>query len=163
MATELYRICSLGNGALFVMPKPCSENMDSDIAHYRQQGVTKIVSLLLPEEVKKLGMQHEAAHCEQHGLNFTHFPIKDMSVPELGSLQSFNRQLKDDLLDGQHIAIHCHGGRGRAGTVAITLMTEFGLDVQTAMETASKARGDRMPVCEEQIVFVTNYPYQTGN
>ena len=157
MTTELYKICTLDQGALFVMPKPCKDNLDRDIKYYKSQGVTKVISLLLPNEVKKLGMQAEAESCEINGLDFLSFSIKDMSVPELTELQIINQQLKQDLQDGHQLAIHCHGGRGRAGIVAITLMQEFEFDADSAIAMASKARGDRMPVNDIQTNFVKSY------
>ncbi|GKT12394.1 MAG: hypothetical protein ISEC1_P1372 [Thiomicrorhabdus sp.] len=158
MTTELYKICTLGQGSLFIMPKPSKENLHNDIKFYQSQGVTKVISLLLPAEIRKLEMTDEGDACEQRGLSFCSFSIKDMSVPDLKLLQQFNQYLKQDLLNGEQVAIHCHGGRGRAGTVAITLMVEFGFDAETAIEMACEARGDRVPVNDAQLKFVKAYP-----
>lgn len=155
--TELYKVCDLGNGALYVMPKPNDETMQQDVQHYSTQGVTKVISLLLPIEIEKLNMHQEPIECESHQIEFVNFSIKDMSVPELGALKAFNQQLKQDIENGHHIAVHCHGGRGRAGVVAITLMVEHGYDASEAMSLASKARGDNMPVNDIQREFVLNY------
>lgn len=157
MTTELYKICDLKNGSLSVMPKPDSQQMLRDIQNYQSQGITKVISLLLPTEIEKLAMQLEPSVCEQNNIMFVNFSIKDMSVPKLDDLKAFNEILKQDLENGEHLAIHCHGGRGRAGIVAITLMVEHGIDVQQAIEMASKARGDRMPVNELQTEFVLSY------
>ena len=155
--TELYKICKLGNGQLFVMPKPDYEQLNADIEHYKNQGVTKVLSLLLPEEIEKLGLQNEGLSCSESGLDFKSFSIKDMSVPDSSELKALHTELKADLANGHAIAIHCHGGRGRAGTVAITLMIEHGYDAQEAIKIASAARGDNMPVNDLQTQFVLNY------
>ncbi|MDG6772870.1 hypothetical protein QCB45_00825 [Thiomicrorhabdus sp. ZW0627] len=157
MTTQLYTVCKLGNGQLSVMPKPDHEQMERDVRHYRSQGVTKVISLLLPKEIEELQMQQEPEVCDAHEIEFVNFSIKDMSVPEMDDLQTFNTQLKQDLENGHHLAIHCHGGRGRAGIVAISLMVEHGISAEQAIEMASKARGDRMPVNELQTEFVKNY------
>lgn len=157
MSTELYRVCELGRGSLSVMPKPDHEQMKRDISHYKSQGITKVISLLLPTEIDKLQMAQEPVECAAHGIEFINFSIKDMSVPDLQELRDFNQQLKSDLDNGHHLAVHCHGGRGRAGIVAITLMVEHGMDAEQAIEVASKARGDRMPVNELQTDFVKAY------
>lgn len=154
---ELYKICDLGQGALFVMPKPRKESLLEDVAYYQSQGVTQVVSLLHAKEIEELGMQAEAQACEAHQIAFQNFPIIDMSVPDLERLKTFQNRLKKDLEKGESIAIHCHGGRGRAGIVAITLMVEMGLDAQEAIEMASQARGDRMPVNDLQKNFVKSY------
>lgn len=157
MKAELYPICQLNNGTLSVMPKPRAEQLQKDILSYKEQGVTHVISLLKPTEVKTLQMTEEPDLCKAQQLSFTHFPIKDMGVPEISALKALNMQLKQQLANGGHIAIHCHGGRGRAGTVAISLMIEHGYDAIEAMKIASKARGDKMPVCELQIEFIQSY------
>lgn len=154
---ELYKICNLSNGALFVMPKPSSESLHDDIAYYKTQGVSKILSLLHAQEIEKLGMMMEEAACADHNVKFENFPITDMSVPDKDRLIALQQRLKQEIENGEAIAIHCHGGRGRAGIVAITLMVEHGIDANTAIEMASKARGDRMPVNDLQLNFVRNY------
>lgn len=157
MNTQLYPICQLSNGWLSVMPKPDHEQMELDVRYYRDRGVTKVISLLLPKEIEELKMQQEPAMCAAHQIEFINFSIKDMSVPELQHLKDLNLQLKQDLENGHHLAIHCHGGRGRAGIVAISLMVEHGIQAEQAIEIASKARGDRMPVNELQTEFVKAY------
>jgi len=155
--TELYKICNLGKGALFVMPKPSAEQMLEDISYYKQQGVTKVISLLRDPEIEKLNMHSEPHACETHGLKFENFAIKDMSVPDKTDLIALNSRLKQEIEQGEAIAIHCHGGRGRAGIVAITLMVEHGFEADEAIELASEARGDQMPVNELQLNFVKAY------
>ena len=33
--------------------------------------------------------------------------------------------LKNELIDGKNIVLHCRGGKGRAGTIAAILLVEF--------------------------------------
>lgn len=157
MSTQLYPVCQLGNGRISVMPKPNHEHLARDVGHYRAKGVTKVISLLLPAEIEVLQMQQEPAVCEAHQIEFIHFAIQDMLVPDVESLKALNAQLKQDLENGHHLAIHCHGGRGRAGIVAISLMVEHGIPAEEAIDIASKARGDRMPVNQLQTEFVKAY------
>jgi len=154
----LYSICQLGQGNLFMMPKPSAENLKADLAYYRSQGVTCVVSVLLETEVKAHQLQEEGALCEQLGMRFKHFAIKDMDTPEQAALKDFNQTLKQALEQGEGIAIHCHGGRGRAGTVAITLMKEFGYTTEEASQIAQTGRQDpNVPVCDNQRAFVKQY------
>lgn len=154
---ELYKVCSLSEGTLFVMPKPDKTQLHDDIAFYKSQGVTKVVSLLHAKEIETLGMMTEGQACSDHDMDFANFPIIDMSVPDVERLKAFHKELKQDLSKGAGIAIHCHGGRGRAGIVAITLMIEHGFEAQQAIDLASTARGDRMPVNDEQRQFIHQY------
>ena len=156
--TELYKICPLGKGAIYVMPKPNQATLTEDIQFYKDAGVTQVISLLRQPEIERLGIQAEADTCQKLGLGFQNFKIKDMSVPELDALKTFNAQLVEQLKKGEHLAIHCHGGRGRAGIVAITLMIEHGMNAEESIALASQARGDRMPVSDEQKDFILAYP-----
>lgn len=156
--TALYKICDIGEASIYIMPKPDSKQLTHDIQYYQSQGVNTVVSLLLPEEVVKLELTHEAEVCRNYSIEFINFSVKDMDVPELVALKAFNAKLKQQIEAGKSIAIHCHGGRGRAGTLAITLMQEFGFSAQEATQLAQQGRQDtNVPVCDIQREFVKNY------
>lgn len=155
--TKIYKACELDNGKLFIMPKPSSEQLDVDISFYKSQGVTKILSLLLPDEIEKLGLQNQAQACTKQGIQYQNFAIKDMSIPDLNALKVLLAQLKLEIENGEGIAVHCHGGRGRAGTIVTTLMIEHGYSPEDAINIVSQARGDKVPVNELQTEFVLNY------
>ncbi|MDX1796530.1 MAG: hypothetical protein R3219_07375 [Hydrogenovibrio sp.] len=157
MQPELYPICELGQGRLFMMPKPGNDTLEQDIHFYKQNGVTKVVSLLCAPEIEKLEMDGEADACELHQLAFENFQIKDLEIPTLADLQALNRKLKLEMEQGHSLAVHCHGGRGRSSIVAITLMMEFGLECETARKMASEARGCQVPVNDLQLEFVRSY------
>lgn len=154
---ELYPICELGKGRLFMMPKPRNERMEADITFYKDHGVTKVVSLLCAPEIETLDMAGEADVCESCEVAFENFQIKDLEIPSLADLQALNKRLKQDMEQGHSLAVHCHGGRGRSSIVSITLMMEFGLDVETARNIASEARGCAVPVNDLQLDFVRAY------
>lgn len=155
--TQLYKVCDLGQGAVFIMPKPNAEQLTADMQFYKNQGVSKILSLLLPEEIEKLNLQQQAKVCSEAGIKYQNFAIKDMSVPDIEDLKALLLQLKQEIAAGEQIAIHCHGGRGRAGTVVTTLLVEHGFKANQAIEITSKARGDNVPVNDLQTQFVLNY------
>ena len=156
--TALYKICDIGQATIYMMPKPDSKQLDQDIRFYQSQGVNTVVSLLLPEEVVKHELTQEEDCCRKYSIEYINFSVKDMDVPDLEELKAFNQQLKQRIEDGKSIAIHCHGGRGRAGTVAITLMQEFGFSAAEATKLAQEGRQDaNVPVCDMQREFVKNY------
>jgi protein-tyrosine phosphatase len=154
---ELYKVCDIKNGQLFIMPKPNGDDLKACMQFYRENGVTKVVSLLLPEEHKALNLENEAEACISETLEFSHFPVKDMSTPEANQLKRLLKELKNNLENGAGISVHCHGGRGRAGTLVTILMIEHGYSPQEAIEIASKARGDKVPVNDLQKEFVLNW------
>ncbi|WP_024851223.1 protein-tyrosine phosphatase family protein [Hydrogenovibrio kuenenii] len=160
---ELYPICELGKGKLFMMPKPRNESLEADITFYKENGVTKVVSLLCAPEIEVLEMAAEPDVCDNFDIAFENFQIKDLETPSLADLQTLNQRLKQEMEQGHSLAVHCHGGRGRSSIVAITLMVEFGLDVETARDMASEARGCAVPVNDLQLDFVRAYKPTTEN
>lgn len=151
---ELYPICKIGHGSLAIMPKPPAENLAQAMRFYAQNGITHIVSLLRQPEIEKLQLEQEAAACACAGIEFIQFPVKDMDVPDILELRTFISQHLPKIQNGAHYSFHCHGGRGRAGTLAISLMMANGMDYQSAQALASEKRGDRVPVCEIQRDFL---------
>lgn len=156
--TPLYKIIDIDNASIYMMPKPDNTQLAKDIQFYQSQGINTVISLLLPEEIAKLGLTEEENMCTKHGIEFINFPVKDMDIPNLEQLKAFNQQLKQKIEQGKSITIHCHGGRGRAGTVAITLMKEFGYTTEEATKLAQEGRQDKnVPVCDIQREFVKIY------
>ncbi|MBO1924091.1 dual specificity protein phosphatase family protein [Thiomicrorhabdus sp. 6S3-12] len=154
----VYPICQIGNGEIIMMPKPNAKTLAADIAFYRNNGITHLVSLLRQPEMEALQLLDEEPLSRQAGMQFLHFPIKDMDVPDFDSLQKFNRQLLPQIEQGAKVAIHCHGGRGRAGTVAVSLMLEAGIELSQALQTAREKRQDPLvPVCQLQNDFLKRY------
>jgi len=156
--TPLYKIVDIDNASIYMMPKPDNTQLAKDIQFYQSQGINTVISLLLPEEIAKLGLTEEENMCTKLGIEFINFSVKDMDIPNLEQLKAFNQQLKQTIKQGKSITIHCHGGRGRAGTVAITLMKEFGYTTEEATQLAQEGRQDKnVPVCDIQREFVKNY------
>ena len=54
--------------------------------------------------------------------DFLHFPVADFKPPEQQALESLVLGLKRRVVAGEVIYIHCRGGHGRTGTVAIPLI-----------------------------------------
>jgi len=154
---ELYFISKITNGEVYMMPKPRALSLKEDIAFYRSQGIDAVVSLIRPQEVVEKGLSDERVLCEQAGLAFFEFPIKDMDVPDKVELEAFLSQLKPLFDAGKNVTFHCQGGRGRAGTAVVSLMLMNGFNAEQAIKIASDGRGDQVPVCDIQREFLANF------
>lgn len=154
---ELYFIARVAEGKVYMMPKPSAENLQADIEFYASQGIDAVVSLLRDVEIEAQGLKKQPDLCQQTGIDFYHFPIKDMDVPDKDQLKAFLKTLQPLIEAGKSIAFHCHGGRGRAGTAVISLMLENGYQAEQAIAIASKGRQDKVPVCEVQTEFLIKY------
>lgn len=154
---ELYKVCPLLKGILYVMPKPGKGegSVGEDLAYLKAEGLDIVVSLLQAEEQVSEGLEREGAVCEQLGLEFLNFPIEDHCVPaDRDAAMSFVGSLKDYLGEGKNIAIHCRGGVGRTGTLAGALMLACGHEPEAVFATLSAARGKEMPATDEQRAWV---------
>ena len=95
----------------------------------------------------------------KHNLKWIHMPIADLKAPDHEFKQKWitvKTLLKNDLLRGNNIVLHCKGGVGRSGTIAALLLIEHGEENPNAIKNVRKKRqGAIENDLQEQ--FVLNY------
>lgn len=68
------------------------------------------------------------------GLEVLHSPIPDFTAPSLEALLEILRWIGEKTREGKRVLIHCLGGSGRSGTVAVAwLMYSKGLPLREAL------------------------------
>jgi alanine transaminase len=93
----------------------------------------------------------------------------DLNLPEKDQMLRLVEQLKNRLLAGEVVYMHCWGGRGRAATIASCFLAKcYGLGaeetlgrIQRAFDTR-KDGGRRSPETEEQQQFVRKFIKELG-
>ncbi|KAJ9529462.1 hypothetical protein QJQ45_013819 [Haematococcus lacustris] len=105
-----------------------------------------------------------AATGPSYSLEFLHYPIEDLGVPSIDSLQPFIEQLVKRIHAGEKLYVHCWGGRGRAGTVgACLLCAAYGISADEALLRVQRAFDTRQdnkelsPETAEQREFVKTF------
>ena len=95
----------------------------------------------------------------KHNLKWIHMPIADLKAPD----HEFKKKwittktlLKNDLLKGNNIVLHCKGGIGRSGTVAALILIEHGEENTNAIKRVRKKRQGAIEN-ELQEQFVLDY------
>src|SRR5690606_16538575 len=76
-------------------------------------------------------------------MRFYHLPITDVHPPDqrfISLWESAGPKLRQILLDGGKILLHCRGGLGRTGTVAAQLLVELGMSHKEAIQAVRDAR-----------------------
>jgi protein-tyrosine phosphatase len=82
---------------------------------------------------------------------------QDRRVPSVrADALAFLERLSGLLHEGQHIAIHCRMGIGRAALMAAGLLVLNGYTAQHAFEMLSAARGQPVPETDEQRAWVVS-------
>jgi len=77
----------------------------------------------------------------RRGLEVLHIPVPDRSAPSLNDLLLALRWIKDMRKRGKKVLVHCAGGRGRSGTVAVAwLMYSKGFTLGEALRKVRSLR-----------------------
>ncbi len=90
---------------LAIMPRPNGgKHLESAIRNLKREGANVLVSLLPPDEAFDLGLEHERAACDGHGILFRNFPIPDRGIPRsTEAFLDFLETLHQDLIkEPQH-------------------------------------------------------------
>ncbi|HKQ45265.1 MAG TPA: dual specificity protein phosphatase family protein [Rhizomicrobium sp.] len=160
---QLYWIHQFAGGNVATMAAPrWDEQLESTIMAWRDEGVDVIVSLLAASEIPNL-TEAEAALCEEFGIEFFSFPLRDKTVPD--SVEPFAvmaRQLADRVLAGKSVAIHCRAGIGRSTTLAACVLILLGVDGDVALDMIANARGLEVPETEAQRQWILGFRHATG-
>jgi protein-tyrosine phosphatase len=87
-----------------------------------------LVSLLPDEELAELGLEELPAAVDVHGLSHRRLSVADGSIPtpeQEGEVLVLIDELRDALLAGKTVVLHCRAGFGRAGTLAAVLVASL--------------------------------------
>ena len=132
----------------------------NELNNFYQLNCSAIVSLVEDNEFKK--MYNKKLFVKQiynNNLNWFHLPIEDLKKPDhkfLDKWQTTKAILKNDLIDGKNIVVHCMGGKGRSGTIAAILLIEFGENNKEVINIVRKKRKGAIET-KEQEDFILSY------
>lgn len=127
-------------GRLFLSEMP---GRDGPLEAYEEEvravGVGRILCLAEDKELPAAYYEKVRAG-ELGGARILRFPIPDFGVPEdPEGLVDVARDLAQALREGEHVLIHCFGGKGRTGTVAICVLLALGPPLGEAEERVDEA------------------------
>ena len=147
---------------LAIMPAPNGGNrLDNEIRTLKREGANVLVSLLPADEAFDLGLEHERAACDGHGILFRNFPITDRGIPEsTQAFLSFLETLHNDLLQNRSIAAHCFAGIGRSSLLLAALLRREGLSTDDAFRRITQARRALVPDTPTQLHWVENLHFE---
>ncbi len=88
---------------------------------YARAGVDTVVMLNEPDELVRWVGKDFIENYHQRGYQVIHVPIPDFQVPPLEEFQFALESTLNAAYQGRTVAIHCHAGVGRTGTLAAGL------------------------------------------
>jgi protein-tyrosine phosphatase len=114
-----------------------------------------VVSLLESEEARDLALQEEKREVEAAGIQYESFPIVDRGVPDsVSTMVHVLEEVKQELVAGRNVAVHCRQGIGRSGLVAAGLLMVSGISAAEALGMVRLARGVDVPETAQQRAWV---------
>jgi len=101
-----------------------------DIQAVKSWGATAWLNLLTSTEMLDLKVGDLGVAVKGNGIRYYCLPIEDGDTPDAifeKSWETAGAQIREELLRGGKILIHCKGGLGRSGMIAARLIVELGV------------------------------------
>ena len=120
-------------------------DLATDLEAIKSSGAKALVTLMETDELTAVHvpLTELGENATSLGLEWHHLPIRDVDVPD----ERFEDQwtysgtrLRNLLVKGEKLVIHCLGGLGRTGTIAGRLLVEFGASPNEAIRAVRSAR-----------------------
>lgn len=136
-----------------------ARDLTEDMVRIRNWGAELVVTLIEPQELIELQVEHLPEEVMRLGMQWCHLPIRDRYPPG----PSFERDWPQALArigallsTGKRIFVHCKGGLGRAGTLAACLLVESGMSADEAIHAVRTARPKAIETVLQEW-YVANY------
>ncbi len=128
---------SIGDGRLGVSQLPGRYgNLAGDLRAIKDWGTAVVVSMTTEREMADVNEGHLGELLSDEGIRWHHLPIRDFGGPEGESADTWSdmsEKLHASLASGGAVLLHCRGGQGRSGMIALRLMVEWGEDPDAAL------------------------------
>ncbi|MFZ7091859.1 protein-tyrosine phosphatase family protein [Primorskyibacter sp. 2E233] len=134
----------VGGGILALSPLPgAGGDYKGDLMHIASWKPAFVVSLVTNVELFEAGATSLGQDIVEHGTRWVHMPIRDFGAPNSNFEDAWpdtSERARRALLGGGRVLLHCRGGCGRSGMVALRLMIEAGEAPDEALERLRSVR-----------------------
>ena len=134
----------VGGGILALSPLPgAGGDYKGDLVHIASWTPAFVISLVSHVELYEAGAQSLGQDIIDHGTRWVHLPIRDFEAPNESFKEAWpdvSERARRALLGGGRVLLHCRGGCGRSGMVALRLMIEAGEAPDEALERLRSVR-----------------------
>lgn len=127
-------------------------DLGADLHAIRDWGASTIVTLLQEHEFALLGLADFEAQVTG-AFRWHWLPIEDNNIPDSGFEQlwaSAGTDLRQRLVAGERVLLHCRAGLGRTGLIAARLLVELGTPPPQALVTVRQARPGTVQTAQQE-------------
>ena len=141
-------------------------DLQTDIEAIRLWGAGIFVTLMESWELDTYKVAQLGAAVDGAGMTWLHLPIVDGAAPSANWDNAWavhGAELLRYLHDGNKVFVHCLGGRGRTGTVAVLLLIADGASYDDALACVRKARHGAVETVEQEQYLQRWHPCDKGD
>lgn len=156
MINSIYKIEGLCDDQFAIMPHPQGGYfLEQGIEEIKVAGYEIVVSMLTSEEQVELELLAEGEVCQDKGILYLNFPIRDEVADSDRNVLQFIDSLALLQKKNRKIVFHCRGGVGRSSMMLSLLAARLGVKPEVSFELITQSRGERAPETEFQRQWVT--------
>jgi protein-tyrosine phosphatase len=159
MPWEFYQVDGPWAGKLWIAARPRGGDwLEDEIARWRGQGTSAVLSLLTTDEERDLELENEPAVAKSRGIEFVSLPVPDRGIPPSESEFAHAIEWLDSALaSGRTVVVHCRQGIGRSGMAAACALILNGVEPAAAIARVSSARGLPVPETGTQHEWIERF------
>jgi protein-tyrosine phosphatase len=156
MINSIYKIEGLCDDQFAIMPHPQGGDfLEQSIEEIKLTGYEIVISMLTSGEQAELELLAEGEVCQNKGVLYLNFPIRDEVVDNDREVVQFIDSLALLQEKKRKIVFHCRGGVGRSSMVLSLLAARLGVELEVSFALITRSRGERAPETEFQRQWVT--------
>lgn len=136
-------------------------DLDCDLAQIKQWSPSIVLSMTEQAEMGRCGNGELGSRLGREGINWAHLPVRDFASPDgegAAGWADLSERLHDLLDQGEGVLLHCRGGQGRSGMIALRLLVERGLDAAAALKWLRRERPGAVET-REQLAWASMVPH----
>lgn len=127
----------VAQGQVALSPIPGrSGNYEADLSAILKWGPDMVLTMITGAELDRMGASDLGDDLAMADIDWIHLPVEDFGAPDEAVQAKWvdvGMQAQSLLAGGGKILVHCFGGCGRSGMIALRLMVEAGERPDTAL------------------------------
>ena len=128
-------------------------DLASDLAEIRHWAPSLVLSMTERSEMDRCGSAELGPLLGRDGIDWAHLPIRDfggLSEVQAAQWPELSARLHAVLDRGDGVLLHCRGGQGRSGMMALRLLVERGEDAEASLERLRRERPGAVETNEQR-------------